>query len=213
MGFENGKMLRCVLKAQKGQDVQVNIVHYDLDDGIAGEDNDPQTLADLLRDQVMIKQRLLYDATWTIQPVEITQEKDPLAPNAARQSWVSGTAITGSKSDPGSTAREPRAMCVVATVMTEHIGRRHRGRKYVGGSWGEGEQTDGNWESTALTLVSNYLNSFPLQPDIATGTSDATAKLCVYSRTARALNQNPYASKVTAFVPRSPVHWLRSREA
>lgn len=212
MGFENGKLLRCVLKVQRNSDLiqNVNTLHYDLQDSLLNADNDPQSLADALRDAVMPKLVLCYDNTWTVLPVEVTQEIDPLDVNAARQSWTSGSPTAGTRA--GATDRLPTAAVGVATLRTEHVGRRHRGRIFLGGTLTELDQNAGVWQSSILAIWQQVLDAIPHQPDLATGTSDAVANWVVYSRTQRAANLNPYASKITSPVLRSPVRWLRSRQ-
>lgn len=74
------------------------------------------------------------------------------------------------------------------------------------------DQVAGVWQSTLLAIWQNYLDAIPHQPDIATGPSTATADWCVYSRTNRKEDVDPYASHVTTAVLRSPVRWLRSRQ-
>lgn len=211
MGFENGKVLRVALEATKGGDSQVNTFHYDLDDSIdlTGQHNDPQTLADAFRDNVRGHFADLYGSDWDILPVSVQMEKDPQNPNAARQAWASGAVIQGTKG--AVTNLLPRSCCVVATLRTNNIGRRYRGRVFVGGSWNEGDQDNGFWQLSATGLVDIYLNAVPVQPDIQFGSSGNTAKLSVYSRTQRAADLDPYLSPVTAHVTRSAVHWLRSR--
>jgi len=214
MGFSNGKLVRVVMRAVLNAtgDQQVNTFHYDLVDAIPlGEaDNDPQALADFFRDNVVPTFKALYTSSWSIQPVLVAQELDPLHPLDARSEWLSGTVVAGTKAAP--TDLLPQACCAVAAVQTDHIGKRYRGRVFLGGSIGEIDQSAGTWQSGALTLWTAYLASIPHQPDIATGVSSASADWVVYSRTNRAVDQNPYASKVQATSIRSKVRWLRSRE-
>lgn len=214
MGFENGKLVRVVMRAvlNSSGDQQVNTFHYDLkDSAIPGEPaNDPQALADYYRDNVVPVFKTLYTSSWSIQPVLVAQELDPLHPLDARSEWLSGTVTAGTKSAP--TDLLPQACCAVAAIQTDHIGKRYRGRTFLGGSIGEIDQSAGTWQSGALTLWTSYLAAIPKQPDIATGFSTSVADWVVYSRTNRAVDQNPYASKVQAYSIRSKVRWLRTRE-
>lgn len=212
MGFENGKLFRCALKVQRNADLiyNVNTLHYDAEDALTGAANDGQALADALRDALMPKLALAYDNTWTVMPVEVTQELDPQNPTAARSAWTSGTPTAGSRT--GATDRLPTAAVGVATLKTEHIGRRHRGRIFLGGTLMEIDQVAGVWQSTLLAIWQNYLDAIPRQPDIATGVSSSVCNWCVYSRTNRAADVDPYASHITATILRTPVRWLRSRQ-
>jgi hypothetical protein len=211
MGFENGRLLRCAIRATKGDSQQVLTLHYDLHDSTyPAHDNDPQTLADLLRDGVRAQLATQYDAAWTMQPVEVVEEKDPQHPLAPRSAWISGAPIPGS--NPGSGEQLPSACCVVAKLVTDTIGRRHTGRSFFGGTFRESAQTNGAWSSGVIATYVAILNSIPKEPDIAVGVSTSTAKWCVYSRTQRAANADPYASPVQSYTVRSRVHWLRSRE-
>jgi len=215
MGFENGKLVRVVVRAVENAtgDQQVNTFHYDLiDSNIFGEAaNDPQALADFYRDNVLASFKAMYTASWTVQPVLVAQEKDPQNPLAARSEWVSGTAAAGTKSAP--TDLLPKACCGVAALTTDHIGKRYRGRTFLGGSIGEIDQSAGVWQSGATTLWNTYMAAIPRTPDVATGNSQSTCKWVIYSRTQRAADLDPYASPVIAVVVRSKVRWLRSREA
>lgn len=212
MGFEDGKLLRVAVKVQRNADLiyNVNTFHYDLKDPLGATANDPQALADAFRDAVLPKYVLAYDNTWTVLPVEVTQEKDPQNPDAARSAWTSGTPAAGTRT--GATDRLPTAAVGVATLRTNHIGRRHRGRVFLGGTLMEIDQVAGVWQSTLLAIWQALLDAIPHQPDLATGPSTATADWCVYSRTNRAADVDPYASHITSPLLRAPVRWLRSRQ-
>lgn len=212
MGFENGRLLRAVTKVQRNADLiyNVNTLHYDLQDHLGATANDPQALADALSAALIPKLVLAYDNTWTVMPIEVTEELDPQNVDAARSSWVSGSPTPGTRT--GATDRLPTAACGVATLRTEHVGRRHRGRLFLGGTLMEIDQVAGVWQATLLAIWQNYLDAIPHQPDLATGPSTSTADWVVYSRTNRAADIDPYASKVTSPLLRSPVRWLRSRQ-
>lgn len=212
MGFENGKLLRVVLKADNlnGQ-TQVNTLHYDLIDDplVVGEENDPQALADAFRDDVMPTFGACFSNAWSITPVVIVQEKDPLNPLAPRSEWTSGVAFSGTRSV--SSDLMPPETCGVATLVTANIGRRARGRMFLGGTLVEGDQAGGTYNVFPLTLWQALLDAIPRQPDISPPGSTATANWAVYSRTQRQANANPYAPHVTSAILRSRVHFLRSR--
>lgn len=214
MGFENGKLVRVVVRAVENAtgDQQVNTFHYDLvDSAIPGDPpNEPQSLADYFRDNVLPAFKPMYTSSWSIQPVLVAQEIDPQDRTAPRSEWVSGTAAAGTKAAP--TDLLPKACCAVAAVTTTHIGKRYRGRLFIGGSIGEIDQSAGVWQSGATTLMNAFLASIPKQPDIATGASSSQANWVVYSRTQRTEDHDPYASPVVSTTLRSKVRWLRSRE-
>ena len=215
MGFENGKLVRVVLRAVENLtgDQQVNTLHYDLQDSVVPGNaaNDPQSLADFFRDNVLAAYKGIYSAAWTVQPVLVAQELDPQAPFAPRSEWVSGAAAAGTRGTP--TDLLPKAACSVASLTTSHIGKRYRGRMFLGGALGEVDQSGGVWQSSIITLWNALLAAIPRQPDIATGTSASTADWVVYSRTNRAADLDPYASPVVSTTVRSQFRWLRSREA
>lgn len=211
MGFENGKLLRVVLSAvgPGGRDA-ATVLHYDLDDSaLTGEDNDPQSLANTFRDDVVPTYAALFGSAWSIQPVMIEQERDPLHPTNPRGAWSAGAPVAGTRS-LGSDVLPP-GLCGICTLITAHIGRRFRGRIFLPGSIVEGDQNDGVVGSSMTGPWSTFVAAIPRQPDIATGTSDSTAKWCVYSRTQRTANLDPYASPVTATVVKTKLHYLRSR--
>lgn len=210
MGFENGKLVRVVLRATLGDRQEVNTLHYDLIDDPLQPANDPQQLADDFRDDVIPLFAGRYNARWTIQPVVVVEEKDPLNPNDPRQEWTSGAATPGTATTAGPFA--PSAGVVVASNRTEHIGRRFRGRTFIGGDrnqiWMEGNTWVQGWVDGCQALM----DAIPRQPDLGGGQSSSVAHWCVYSRTQRAANQDPYASKIVSSVCSSTIHWLRRRE-
>lgn len=215
MGFENGKLVRVVMRAVENGtgDQQVNTFHYDLvDSAIPGEPaNEPQSLADYFRDNVVSVFKAFYISSWTIQPVVVAQELDPQNPTAARSEWVSGTAGAGTRS--AQTDYLPKAACGVVSLTTAHIGKRYRGRCFLGGSTSEADQSNGVWQSGISTLWNAYIAAIPRAPDIATGVSTSTADWGVYSRTNRAADIDPYISKIVSTTLRTQFRWLRSREA
>jgi hypothetical protein len=211
MGFENGHLVRVVLSATAsgGRD-QVHTLHYDLQGGVPTDDpNDPQLLADAFRDDVMPAYRALFNGGWTIQPVIVEDERDPQDVLATRQAWTSGSAAVGTR---GTASNDlPPGICGVATLLTEHIGRRYRGRIFLGGTLVEDDQDAGNFSSGIIALWQAFLDAIPRQPDIVSGASSSSARWCVYSRTQRAANLDPYASAITGTIIRSRAHYLRSR--
>ena len=137
----------------------------------------------------------------------MVDEFDPQNPTAPRSSWTSGSPTAGTRSTSGDLL--PSFCCCVATLRTDHIGRRFRGRTFLGGSNSEDNQSNGDWG--ILTFFATMMDAIPVQPDIASGDSTSTANWCVYSRTQRAANLDPYASHVQSYQLRTQVHSLRSR--
>jgi len=210
MGFENGKVCRVALRAHFADDQQVMTFHYDLDDGdIIDSDNGPQGLADVFRDDVLPHFKARYLSAWSIDPVVVTQEKDPQNPLAPRSQWTSGVAGPGTSSVSGQLL--PRACCVLVQLKTGHIGRRFRGRNFLGGALTEDVQNDGQWSSGQVSSETTWMDFIPREPDIAFGGSGSSCKWSVYSRTQRAADLDPYLSAITSVVVKSDVHWLRSR--
>lgn len=211
MGFENGKLVRVVLRASHpSQGDQVNVLHYDLIDQDLQGANDPQSLADAFRDDVMPKVEALYVPAWSIQPVEVVMERDPLNPNAPRSAWTSGVVTAGTRVT--SAQWLPAQCCAVASLRTANIGRRARGRMFLGGTLTEADMTDAAWDPTMTALWQALLDAIPRQPDISPPGSESTANWCVYSRTQRAANLDPYAPHVQQVLLSNEVHWLRSRQ-
>lgn len=210
MGFENGKVCVVRIRITAGDQEHVNTYHYDLDDTLGPDDNDPQSLADTFRDDVVPHYKPLYDASWTIQPVVVYQEKDPQNPTAPRSEWISGTTQAGTGTGTGDFL--PQGVCTVVKLTTDHIGRRFRGRTFIGGNPHEGVQTNGTWTAEWLEAVDILMDAIPRQPDISPPGSDSTARWSVYSRTQRAADLDPYLSRVTAAVIGNRVRWLRSRQ-
>lgn len=202
---------RVVMSAvhEASGDTQVNVFHYRFHhEGIGPDSNDPQSLADAIADDLFLPFAALYTDDWVIQKPVVVMERDPLAPDAPRSEWTAGAVSFG---DGGGSEDLPRALCAIATLRTDAIGRRSTGRKFLGGSRNEGEQANGLWQASALTMFQAYMDAVPRQPDISAPLSEDTATWCVYSRTARASNADNYAFDITDVQVRPQVHWLRSR--
>lgn len=204
------KILRVVLRATRGSDQQVNTLHYRFNDNTGGA-NDPQSLADTIRAATFGPHKLLYRPDWTIQPVEVTEELDPLDPTAPRSGWLSGASGAGERGADSDYL--PSACVLIASLASDLIGRRFRGRMFIGGSWGESDQDTGNWTPTAVARAKALTDAIPRQPDVSPAGSTSTANWCVYSRVARGSGATVYAADVQAVTLRTPVHWLRSRAA
>jgi hypothetical protein len=209
MGFENGKLVRVTLRATKGTREEVNTFHYDLQDDTGEPANDPQSLANYFRDHVTSLWGGLYKSGWTIQPVEVVQERDPLDPGAARSEWSAGTPFAGTKAS-GSTGM-PSGTCVLVRLLTANIGRRARGRIFFGGDANQSSAAGNDWISSYITYIQSIVDAIPVAPDLTDLTSTSSAHWCVYSRTQRAEDRDPYAPGITAKSIQTPVHWLRRR--
>jgi hypothetical protein len=191
-------------------DQQVMTLHYDLQVPTGQLANDPQSLANFFRDHVSPAAQGLFRPEWTINPVIVTDEKDPLNPTAPRQQWTAGVPLAGTRGT--STDLLPSGCCGLAKLNTDHIGRRFTGRVFIFGQLAEGDQSAGIINNgTLLTSMKGLMDAIPVQPDISPPGSTATANWCVYSRTQRAANLNPYAAHVTSYTLRNRVHFLRRR--
>lgn len=209
MGFENGKLVRVTLKATRTDgEVVVNTYHYDLIDTLT-ESNDPQALADTFRDDVRSVWASYFRSDWSIDPVVVVDEKDPQNPTAPRSSWSSGSVIAGSSASSADLL--PPGSCCVVSLLTANIGRRFRGRNFYGGWITEDHQNNGTFGSAFLGLIEDLVDAIPVQPDISPPLSEATANWCVYSRTQRAADLDPYAAHITGTNIRTLVHFLRRR--
>lgn len=209
MGFENGRLVRVVLRAQSVNQEQVTTFHYDLQDGQDQSSNDPQSLADAFRDDVVPLVKTFFSSAWTFDPVIVEDEIDPLSPNDARSQWQSGGGEVGTQGGVGGLL--PPGTCPIGSLRTEHIGRRFRGRTFMMGTFDEGAQDDGLWGSNVVERLQAILDAIPKTPDLAPPLANAVAHWCVYSRTQRAADLDPYASAVTSAILRPECHFLRSR--
>lgn len=211
MGFENGTILRVTLGARApGGDTVVNTFHYNIEaTDWLDNDTDPQLLADAFRDDVRPSWATLFRPTYAILPVHVVEEKDPQAPTAARRSWESGAEIAGTSADVGELL--PSFITALVSLRTANIGRRFRGRTFLAVQASESMQSGGLWSSSMMTAFAAIMGTIPQQPDLVSGYSWSTAKWCVYSRTQRAANLDPYAPEVTGFTIRQQLHSLRSR--
>lgn len=213
MSWETGRTLRVVLKAHAGTEEQVNVLHYDANDGGVANigANNPQSLADFFRDNVMNLVAANFTAGWSIDPVIVEEELDPKNPTAPRQAWTSGGILQGGK--VASSDVLPSALCVVYRLDSDRIGRRYNGRLFAMGSRHEADQAAGSWTTTYLTDQGRYVNAIPHQPDISGPGSEATCNWAVYSRTNRSQGISTYLAHIQTPIVRSRLHWLRSRDS
>lgn len=211
MGFENGKLVAVQLRAvAPSGNSETNTLHYDLNDNNDVQPNDPQSLADFFRDNVRPNFIAMYDSGWSIQPVIVREEKDPQNPTDPTSEWQSGSATPGTKTSVSNPLAPGHVG--VCTLRTSHVGKRFRGRIFLGGIKDESELDFRTWQSAIITRWQTYVSSIPMQPDIAGPGSGAVADWCVYSRTQRAANLDPYASHVQTATVNTALHWLRSRQ-
>lgn len=208
MGFENGRLVRVALRATKGDAQEVTTLHYDLQDTVIG-DNDPQSLADLFRDDVLPLWGARFFGDWTIQPVTVTEEIDPRSPLDPRSQWTSGSPFSGTQVND-TDILPPGSTCVVK-LLTGHVGRRFRGRIFVPGVYKETTQAGGLWSTALKDSIDVLVDAIPREPDLAGPGVTASAHWCVYSRTQRAANLDPYASAVVSATVNPMVHFRRRR--
>lgn len=212
MSFENGRVVRVALSATSGDDAIVNTFHYDVDNGdIIDPDPSMQTLADTFRDDVIPSYRPLFTDSWVVQPVIVTEEKDPLHPDDPRSSWSSGSPLVGTHLDVTGTDPAPQEMCGLATWVTGSIGRSFRGRSFLPPLWNKTFVVGQTIQSAQITTYTNFLDDVPIEPDVALGGSGGRCRLTVFSRTRRGRNQTPYLSDITGFTLSTQVRFLRSR--
>lgn len=210
MSFENGKVCRVVLRATAGTYEHVNVLHYDLNDaGLSTGTNNPQTLADFFRDNVQGVYTQLFTSNWTIDPIKVEEEIDPLDKFAPRSSWLSGTSRPGTKVITGD--QLPAGLVVLVALKSNTLGRRYNGRMWLGGPTSEADQINGQWQSSLLSVCSEIVANIPRQPDISEGPSGASCDWSIYSRTARAQSSGHYLAHGITPTVSDRVHWLRSR--
>lgn len=211
MGFENGKLVGVRLRASDGPAHEaVSILHYNFED-VLTETNDPQTLADAFRDDVIPVMAGQCPESWTVDPVVVFEEKDPQDPTAPRSEWTSGVPVSGGRSTAGQDFA-PYGICAIATLRTANIGRRFRGRMFIPIPLLDGDTTADQIVVGKRNDLNNFLDAIPRQPDLSTGADPGVeAHWCVYSRTQRGANLDPYANAVTSAQLRTTVVFLRSR--
>lgn len=153
----------------------------------------------------------MFENTWQIQPVVVTDEKDPLNPDNPRDQVSAGPGGAGTLATVPN--RMPIQCCAVASLLTNNIGRSFRGRCFLPPGWSEGDQDNGVWATGSAYLIraQAFLDDVPRNPDLSPGLSDSDTNLIVYSRTRRARDLDSYDSHVTDVVLHPEVHWLRSR--
>lgn len=212
MGFENGHLARVVFEANNGPAEVINTLHYDLVGNTLDDAASLQDLADRLADDLLALWKALFDPAWTIEPVLVTDELDPLNPSAPRSGASGGSAGPGTGSDFGSSTRLPNPLCALASIRTGLLGRSFRGRMFLPPVWNESNTVDGQVGGARLVTYRAFTNAIPKEPDIIVGPSTATAEWVVYSPTRRALDLDPYATPVDSITVGTKLHWLRSRD-
>lgn len=209
MGFENGHLLRVTLRAVAGAHEMVNTFHYDLINVGVGNDNNPQSLADAFRDDVRPHWQALLTSDWALDPVQVVDEIDPQHPTNPRGHWQSGAVVNGTRVLGGD--QLPYFCTPLVALKTGVLGRRFNGRMWLMASSPESAQAQGLWSGAELTSLQGVVDNVPFQPDISPPLSESTANWCIYSRTQRAVNADPYASHLTSAVVSNKVHSLRKR--
>jgi hypothetical protein len=213
VGFENGRLLRVTIRATSvSLPERVTTFHYNLTNASEGlENNNPQDLADRFRDDVIPAWKIWFPAAFTLQPVVVADEIDPQNPTAPRSEWSSGTPTAGTNSS--GTDLLPPGVCALVKLVTNVVGRRFNGRSFAPFVLDESAESTGVLSTAAIAAFQTAYAAVPIEPDIAGGggLSDARAHLCVYSRTARAANADPYATDVASFLVRPQTHYLRRR--
>lgn len=216
MGFSDGFLARvsfAAVNASTGNTV-VNTIHYDDHDATLPwpeKSGTMQALADRLRDTVLTPYKAMFTNAWQIQPVVVTEEIDPLNPDAPRDQVSSGTAGVGTLATVPQLL--PIECCAVVQLRTANIGRSFRGRMFLPPGWSEGDQDNGVWAAGSLYLIraQALVSAIPLAPDLVSGASSTSCHWTVYSRTRRARDLNPYANNVTSATLTPKVRFLRSR--
>lgn len=211
MGFESGHIARVVLRATNGANEIVSTLHYDLTGNALDDAPSLQNLADRIRDALVPAWKACIIPSWTVQPVEVIDEKDPLHPDALRSAVASGTAAAGTRLAPPSGEVLPIEACGMLTLRTDHIGRSFRGRMFLPPVWSDASIDNGVLAGSQFTNYGAVRTAIPLAPDVVTGPSTATAHLCIYSRTRRARSASDYAAHVSSITLDNTVRWLRSR--
>lgn len=212
MGFENGHLARVVLSAQNGRDQVVNVLHYNLEGDVVDPPASLQTLADRVKDDVIAAYRTLFPTGWTINPVVATDELDPQNPHAVRDSAQAGTSLTGTGGTISAGDQAPYEECVVASLLTGHVGRRYRGRLFLPPIFDESKTDGGQLSTLYVSQYQSFIDDIPKEPDLATGVHPGSrATWCVYSRRNREQNIDPYASPIIDAIVRPRLRWLRSR--
>lgn len=213
MGFEDGHIARCALVAVTGGNEVVNTLHYDLHDSTVDDSPTLQGLADRLADDLLDLYAAFFPSSWTILPVTVMDEIDPQNPTAVRDGAVSGDPQVGSLGSISTDDVAPIEECVVATLRTSHIGRRFRGRMFLPPIFNETGTSGGILASGKASTYQTFLNAIPREPDLVTGAGDGNAIWSVYSRTQRAANLDPYATRIDTVQLQTRLRWLRSRGA
>lgn len=212
LGFENGSVFAArVMIANNEGHTFVNVLHYDSNNHGDPQVNSGQSLADRLRDALTPVLATFIRASWSVQPIVVSEAKDPQNPLNPRSQWVSGVATSGTRSSGADEL--PWQNCFLCTLRTPHIGKRFRGRMFLPWPLQEGDQADGNIIAGSITAAETYLAAIPRVPDVAGPGSLATCTWGVYSRTQREQNADPYINAVTSHTIHPEVHVLRSRQA
>lgn len=212
--FDDGWLAKVTLEAKAGAYQVVNTLHYDLAGNFLDDAPSLQSLADRLNGDLLGPYRALFGSQWTISPITVVQEKDPLNPDAVRQGRTAGSGAAGTRS-LGAGEGMPSFCCRVYKLATNKIGRSFRGRLFIGGSILESDTINETFLAPAAgnfaSLADAFVNAIPLSPDLVFGPTTATAHWVVYSPTRRGRAQDDYATPVVTKVPRTLVHSLRSR--
>lgn len=220
VAFGDGDVFEVRLRTTSASQEFVNVIHYDWSaGGGVGDSLDDvgQALADAVRDAVSTTYRALWNNGHVIDPVTVTQAKDPVNPDRTRSTWSAAfSTSSGTKTITGDNA--PTALARVYSLRTPHIGRSFRGRMFVSGYINEADigASINIWNAASAGnhayLADAFVLSIPREPDVVFGPSTDSCRWVVYSRTRRAAELDDYTNPVTATLARAPIFWLRSRQ-
>jgi hypothetical protein len=158
---------------------------------------------------VLPKLRNIMSDGFVVQPVVVADEVDPLNPTKPREEWQSGTAANGDRVVTGESL--PKFCTTYVRLNSAFVGRRYNGRLFPPADLFEGDNFNGGLDAGIKAGIQAYLDAIPRQPDIASGTSNAQANWCIFSRTARLQQSGPYLAHVTDVTLSSVLHSMRSR--
>lgn len=215
------RVLRCAYRYTVGGIECVNTfhaaVHSDLPTwGEWGTTPDPEDVANELATKLNTTFRQMIPDTGVVHDLTVTDEHDPLNPDATREAFTKSIELTGARIVGNED--EPVSMCGLLTLRTGRVGRSGRGRMFLPPIRNEADitagklNTGGGYRTAAINFAKELVPAFGGGSAFSSLWMDTWhGSIVIFSRTLRARGADEFAFDVTSYLLRDAPHWLRSR--
>lgn len=182
----------------------------------AGTPPSPAVLAQLAADWLAYFEttyRAILTTDSTFDSIKVAQVPDPTIAHDAYADFLLPVAVAGTRT-PG-TEKAPEQACMCVSLKTNSGQRSYRGHLLLPSCISVGDLDGQDYDQTQPYYVAGAAFATKLQTGVGpaptwTGTDLPNYSLSIYSRTLQT-RAMPSVTGVVTVVPRTAVHWLRSR--